>query len=303
MWTKGDFVLHKTKMAEWGIGKVVAANSRDLDVFFVLHPKTIPFLQPAAFLEAAPAELIDAHPALKNLAPSVLDGSAKYLPFPGRVKYFHKLFPDGFYDPAYLTTDPKRGERHYKEVARDLALSLLNESVWSELASAGQYAEICQRLAKVESKTNLLHSFEKIKWHAALKDVLLQRSLADALFNDLYGAGTRMSRFDKLAKVLAQADGCAKWTIATYYGFLIQPESQSRIFIKPEVTQFAAEACGWDLHYQSSLNWTTLTWAEQLASNLFKELTQIGLKPRDMIDVQSFIWCIDPKSYSKSEKK
>jgi hypothetical protein len=305
MWNKGDFVLHKTKKTDWGIGRVVAANSHDIDVFFVMLPTTVSFLQPAAFLEAASPEMIDAHPTLKNLSPGVLDGTAEYLPLPGRIKYFQKLFPDGFYDPAYLTEDPKKGERHYKVVARDLATSLLNESVWSELASAGHYAEICQRLAKVESKTNLLHSMEKIKWQAALKDALFQKPLSDALFNDLYGSGTRMSRFDELSRVLSQVDGCAKWTIATYYGFLLQPdsESQTRIFIKPEVTQFAAEACGWNLHYQSSLNWTTLTWAEQLASNLFMELTQIGLKPRDMIDVQSFIWCIDPKSYSKNDKK
>ena len=70
------------------------------------------------------------------------------------------------------------------------------------------------------------------------------------------------------------------------------------MFIKPEVTQFAAEACGWDLQYESALNWQTLSRAEAFANYLFNELCQRGLKPRDMIDVQSFIWCIDPKSYA-----
>lgn len=292
-WRAGSFVLHKGK-SEWGVGKVLNANSQELEVFFV-HGGKRAFGQPAAFLDEAPVQLTD-HPLLACLAPAVLNGSVRFLPLPECVRYFRKLFPDGFYDPAYVTTDPKRGERHYKVLASQLAQSLLRQSVWSDLTKAGQFSEICQRLGSVESKTNLLHSFEKIKWHAALKDERLQKPLAEALYNDLYGSSSRMSRFDELAKVLSQADGCAKWTTATYYGFLLQPEP--RIFLKPEVTKFAAEACGWDLQYESALNWKTLSRAEALANYLFTELTRMGLKPRDLVDVQSFIWCIGPNSYS-----
>lgn len=210
--------------------------------------------------------------------------------------HFLKLFPKGFEDEAYLTTSPKRGERQYKLNAGKLAQSLLKKSDWSALSNDGNYGEICQRLMRVEAKTNLLHPFEKIKWHAALKNVALQKSLADALFNDIYGEDDRETRFLKLASALQDADGCAKWTIATYYGFLIQPEP--RMFIKPEVTKFAAEACGWNLQYDSQLNWMTLKQAEALAQYLFEELCRIGQRPRDMIDVQSFIWCIDPQSYA-----
>ena len=219
---------------------------------------------------------------------------------PQRILDFQKLFPDGFYDRDYVTRDPKTGERHYKIVAMNLAQSLLSEPAWAELGSAGNYAEICRRLAQIESKTNLLHTFKKIKWHAALKNERMQEALATAMYNDLFGTGSRMSRFDALAKVLVEADGCAKWPIATYYGFLMQPDPhlEPRMFVKPEVTQFAAEACGWDLQYESALNWQTLSRAEAFANYLFNELCQRGLKPRDMIDVQSFIWCIDPTSYA-----
>jgi len=291
-WKTDEYVVH-TKRPEWGVGKIIRVDSEAVTVFFVGSGKRA-LGQPAALIVLAPPEL-HCHPLLARIAPSVLSDEVKFLPLRDCVDYFHKLFPDGFYDAAYMTKDPKAGERHYKVVASEMAHALLGKAVWEVLIESGKFGEICQRLAKVESKTNLLHSFEKIKWHAALKVSHLQKPISISVFNDIYGVGSRMSRFDALAKVLGELDGCAKWTIATYYGYLLQPEP--RIFIKPEVTKFAAEACGWDLQYQSSLNWNTLHRAEEMASYLFAELTRRGLRPRDMIDVQSFIWCIDPKSY------
>ena len=292
-WAMGKVVVHGAK-PEWGVGKVVSSNSQELAVFFVGGGRRV-FGQPATFLLPAPADEAG-NPLLDNLARGTLEGNVRYFSLTECVGRFHKLFPDGFYDATYLSEDPKVSERRYKVAASELAKSLLNEEAWSELANRGDFAEVCRRLAKVESKTNLLHSFEKIKWHAALKDEALQPQLSNALFRDLYGARSREVRFTELARVLGQAEGCAKWTIATYYGYLLQPEA--RIFIKPEVTKFSAEACGWDLMYDSALNWTTLSQAEGLAKYLLEYLTRMGLRPRDMIDVQSFIWCIAPGSYA-----
>lgn len=291
-WSQGDFVLHKSR-PEWGVGKVLDVNTSAVQVFFVNAGKRL-FEQPAGFLETAPEGAKD-HPLLAHIAPAVLNGSAKFLSLAECISRFQRLFPDGFQDSGYLSTDPKKGERNYKVQASQLARSLLAKSDWTDLASQRRYGEICQRLSRVESATNLLHTIEKIKWHAALNDERLQKQLADALYDDIYGSGSRISRFDALVKALSHCDGCAKWPTATYYGFLLEPKS--RIFIKPEVTKFAAEACGWDLQYDSVPNWNTLSRAEALAQYLFDSLTALGMGPRDMIDVQSFIWCIDPKSY------
>lgn len=291
-WKQADFVIHKAK-SEWGVGKVLYVNANEIAVFFVGAGRKV-FGLPA-MLEPAQPEMSD-HPLLNNVAPAVLEGTSKFLPLSHCVHHFLALFPRGFEDPHYATNDPKTGERHYKVIASNAAKELLGKSEWAELAKLGKFGEICQRLAKVESKTNLLHSFEKIKWHAALKDIALQESLCNALYDDLYGPGTRESGFQRLTDVLNMAEGCAKWTIGTYYGFLIHPTE--RIYVKPEVTKFAAEACGWDLQYDSKLNWNTLRQAEAMGQYLFDLLPSMGLHPRDMIDVQSFIWCIDPKSYA-----
>jgi hypothetical protein len=291
-WTKNDFVIHRTK-SDWGVGKVLYVNANEIAVFFVGAGRKV-FGIPA-MLEPAPVGMSD-HPLLKNVAPEVLEGTSIFQPLPHCVQHFLSLFPKGFDDPRYLSNAPKTGERHFKVLASKSAKESLNQSIWNELAAQGKYGEICQRLAKVESKTILLHSFEKIKWHAALKDSALQEPLCNALYDDLYGLADRESRFQRLADVLSMAEGCEKWTIGTYYGFLLHPAE--RIYIKPEVTKFAAEACGWDLQYDSKLNWNTLQSAEGMARYLFDILPSIGLHPRDMIDVQGFIWCIEPNSYA-----
>jgi hypothetical protein len=87
----------------------------------------------------------------------------------------------------------------------------------------------------------------------------------------------------------------AKWTIATYFLFLVHPDRY--MFLKPTVTQHAADISGFDIHYRSDLNWRTyeavLAFAQYLTQALVQQHCQ-ALMPRDMIDVQSFLWCIAP---------
>lgn len=292
-WNIDDLIVHKNK-SEWGVGKVLHVNSQEVAIFFVNGGHKT-FQQPAHFLSLAPVEM-HSHPLLLEVSPASSRGEVRFFPLSECIKRFLRLFPEGFYDPAYLGAVNNTGEREYKVAASEAAKLLLNKSEWQRLATENNYAEICRRMSKIDSRTNLLHSFEKIKWHGALKDAHFQKVIADAFYEDLYGLGSREVKFLTLAETLIGIDGCAKWTIATYYGFLLHPES--RIFIKPEVTKFASETCGWDLKYQSDLNWTTLHQAEKMAQYLFDQLNTAGLKPRDFIDIQSFIWCIDPKSYA-----
>ncbi len=52
-----------------------------------------------------------------------------------------------------------------------------------------------------------------------------------------------------------------------------------------------------DIHYRPELNWNTYQKVLDLAQMLRGELQKTGrpeLVPSDMIDIQSFIWIIDP---------
>jgi hypothetical protein len=101
--------------------------------------------------------------------------------------------------------------------------------------------------------------------------------------------------------------GAAKWTIATYFFFLAFPDTQ--IFVKPEVTKHAAKLLHLEIDYRSEVNWTTYALILRMAEALRQKLSderKAELMPRDMIDVQSFIWLIGPgysmATYGNDEK-
>ncbi|MGI8437206.1 MAG: hypothetical protein ACR2NX_09920 [Chthoniobacterales bacterium] len=54
------------------------------------------------------------------------------------------------------------------------------------------------------------------------------------------------------------------------------------------MTRRAAAAYGFDFHYQSKPNWETYSNLLELAAMLRRDLRV--LRPRDMIDLQSFLW-------------
>lgn len=62
------------------------------------------------------------------------------------------------------------------------------------------------------------------------------------------------------------------------------------MFVKPTVTQNAAAVSGFEINYKSQLNWVTYKQVLAFSQYLHRELSE--LKPRDLIDVQSFMWCI-----------
>lgn len=94
-------------------------------------------------------------------------------------------------------------------------------------------------------------------------------------------------RFNEFADCLLDL-GANKWTIATYHLFIADPDNQ--MFLKPVVTQDAADVCAFELNYRPDPNWLTYRSLLQFSKYLMSNLAD--LKPKDMIDIQSFIWCI-----------
>src|SRR5450759_4363242 len=82
----------------------------------------------------------------------------------------------------------------------------------------------------------------------------------------------------------------ANWTAATYLPFLWQPAVH--MFLKPEVTKAFASRVGHPFFdvYDSNLDPSIYSSLLNLVSRTKDELTE--LNPRDLIDVQSFIWVV-----------
>src|SRR5690242_4231091 len=76
---------------------------------------------------------------------------------------FLRFFPDGFRDETYLDW-----ERNYKLAAHAQWEQTLNRSAFRTLLRDEQYAEIAAQAVRIESRTNLLFSFEKM----ALRDAV-----------------------------------------------------------------------------------------------------------------------------------
>lgn len=83
---------------------------------------------------------------------------------------------------------------------------------------------------------------------------------------------------------------CAKWTVATYLPFLWRPDEH--MFLKPEVTKDFAARVGhrFASDYEARLDFAVYESLLDLVSRTAAELAE--LKPRDRIDVQSFIWVV-----------
>ena len=79
------------------------------------------------------------------------------------VKKFLYYFPGGYQGKKYIAW-----ERDYKWVAHVAWKEQLNKSEFQQLLDEARYDEIARRAVRIESKTNLLFSFEKM----ALRDAV-----------------------------------------------------------------------------------------------------------------------------------
>jgi hypothetical protein len=197
---------------------------------------------------------------------------------------FLRFFPQGFYDKKYL-----QWERGYKEAAHQQWLVQLNEKEFGRLLKAREFEEVGRRAMRVEAATNLLFSFEKM----ALRDATRGKGaepFARGLFEYLHGRSGRAERLKRFAAIL---DGLPRkqtrvvtWPALTIFPFLAHPETE--FYFKPMVTKAAALAYGFPLPYKPPPDPGTFDRVVELAEQVRKD--QRSLRPRDMIDVQSFLW-------------
>ena len=85
----------------------------------------------------------------------------------------------------------------------------------------------------------------------------------------------------------------ATWPVSTVFGFIARP--RTHIFLKPNVTRAAADRYGFDLPYRSRPSWETYRGVLDFAQAIRTDLAD--WRPRDMIDIQSFIWITGSSEY------
>ena len=201
---------------------------------------------------------------------------------------FELYYPDGFEDETYLVA-----ERSYKERAHLEWHAELGPATFRKLLARGEFRQIADIAVRVESRTNLLFSFEKMALRDAVRTPAGARLFATELYAFLYGHGSTQRRFNDWLEALTDlprpGSPVLTWPVATVFGFIARPERH--LFFKPRVTQRAARGYAFDLHYESKPSWTgyqrLLTFAAVIRRDLGRRPC---FKARDFIDIQSFIW-------------
>jgi hypothetical protein len=119
---------------------------------------------------------------------------------------------------------------------------------------------------------------------------LESQAFATALFELLYGnepLDTRFSRWIAAVAALPRRQTrVLTWPVVTVFGFIAQPKTH--FFFKPTVTREAIRRYGAALAYASRPTWPIyrdlLTFVRKVRADTS------DLRPRDMIDMQSFLW-------------
>ena len=208
---------------------------------------------------------------------------------------FLGYFPDGFRDADYVEL-----ERGYKVETHERWNEVLGRSQFRRLLADGRYSEIAARAVRVEqrSRHSMIFSFEKMALRDAVKSGAGARAFATGLYEFLHGRGSDEGRFvawcETIAALPRKQTRVFTWPLVTVFGFIAQPDKH--IFLKPNVTKIAATKYGFDFSYQSKPNWETYSQLLAFAEAIRRDLRD--LKPRDMIDLQSFMWVQGSDEYS-----
>jgi hypothetical protein len=210
---------------------------------------------------------------------------------------FLRFFWKGFRDETYISW-----ERGYKLRAHERWNELLARSIFRRLLDAGDFTEISSRALKALSGTNLLFSFENMALRDALKTDFGARSFAQGLYEFLHGRAGLPQRFenwcDTVASLPKKQSRVFTHPVTTVFGFIAQPETH--IFLKPTATRAAADRYGFDFHYETRPSWITYRSLLEFGSVIAADIAD--LKPRDMIDIQSFIWAIGSSEYDAMDR-
>ena len=205
---------------------------------------------------------------------------------------FLRFFPGGFRDPTYLDW-----ERNYKADAHERWNGDLDEPVVRQLIKARQ----SQRDRDARHPHRSAHQpafFVREDGAARCGTVHRRRARAGGgVVRFLHGAGSDERRFDAWRETLEalprRQTRVFTWPVATVFGFIAQPERH--MFLKPNVIRTAAATYGVEFRYQPRPQWSVYRELLDLADRVRSDVRDLG--PRDLIDIQSFLWVQGSEEY------
>jgi hypothetical protein len=215
---------------------------------------------------------------------------------PGAKRRFREVFPGGFRDPTYL-----EWERDYKWAAHLAWQRELDRRTWANLLAAGDFAEVARRISTLyaRSKLNMLALYEWMALREALASDEGSRLLSAALYELVHGTGPFEQRIERFALILddvpQRQTRLAKWPIVTLFPFVARPNRY--LIVKPMLMKRAAARLAFDLTYAPRPNGRTYAAIASYLTWLRKALA--SWQPRDVIDLQGFLWVTCSEEYEE----
>jgi hypothetical protein len=207
---------------------------------------------------------------------------------------FLRFFPGGFHDETSIDW-----ERGYKWEAHERWLERLDPAGFKTLLERERFTEIAEHVVRVESRTNLLFSFEKMALRDAVRSPEGARQFSLGLYDFLHGTGEEAQKFASWVEVVGalprRQTRVLTWPVVTVFGFIAAPGRH--IFLKPTVTRVAARAYGYDFAYAARPSWDVYASLLGFARAVRRDVAD--LRPRDLIDIQSFIWVQGSDEYEE----
>jgi hypothetical protein len=206
-----------------------------------------------------------------------------YFGFEGAKARFLRYAPLGFDDPAYLAD-----ERDYKVKA----VSRVSTILPLERARSPS-PDDCTNSVRAFQATNLVFPVEK----ARIKEVL-QSAQGPAFLSSAasFADGDLASGLAGMVRAIAPS-AKPSWPMLTYLPFLWAPDRH--IFLKPAVTCDFADRVGhpFSRAYQEGVTAPVYQSLLDLAAETGRQIADLA--PKDLIDIQSFIWVVG--AYTEAE--
>lgn len=215
----------------------------------------------------------DADDVWRQIHDAAARSNPHFVGYDGARSRFLHYFSQGFEGADYAGH-----ERAYKLKAK----AKLDEV--APLADAATGQGFGEAVLSAYRATNLLSPFEKTRLQPLLRspeaDDFIQAAAAFANGDTKRGLGA-------MAAVLKRHDN-AKWTVVTYLPFLWNPDEH--VFLKPTMITSFAERVGHPFAhtYKPELDLAVYESLLDLARTTKEKIAD--LRPRDMIDIQSFMW-------------
>ena len=205
---------------------------------------------------------------------------------------FLRAFPGGFRDQDYL-----EWERNYKWRAHLEWQKALTPDLFEELIKRGEHRRIAKAAIAIKSRTNLLFLSKKLLFAKQFvqkppRKNLRSDSTASCTAHNLWKGASKHGCKRSVA-CPAEDRSVLTWPAVTVFGFLARPGGH--FFFKPTVTREAARRLGVDLPYAPKPSWPVYKTLLNFVKSVRAEIKT--LDPRDMIDLQSFLWVQGSEEY------